>query len=92
MEFEKNTAPTAEDIALADAPKVTVQPLHAEIPIDPVTYHYQQEKTFTFESEKTDGTKWRSKFGQHQHHFAAVTSIGIVVVFAASLSILYLSR
>lgn len=97
MEFEKNKPVTAEDIALADAPKVTLQPTHAEVKAEPVNsnYTHENEATFAFETESTPTpvTSANEHPTNHPHRkIAAVAATAIVFVFGLALFGLYSLR
>ena len=96
MEFEKNKPTTAQDIALADAQKVTLQPLHVDVAVEPISSHiYQQaDATFAFEHEATVDTQ-RSRVGSitRSHHLLAfVSAATTAVIFGGILFWLSLQR
>lgn len=82
MEFEKAKPATAQQVALADAPLMTVQPVHADVRPDvPNTnYTHQNEAVFEFESETTDQAAFRAGTA-HPHHMTGI----IVAATTASL-------
>lgn len=83
MEFEKNKPTTAQDIALADAQKVTLSPLHSEVAPEPLstTYAHQGDGNFGFERESTASTS--DSESKHPHRsLAAAIAIYVSAVFA----------
>lgn len=97
MEFEKNKPATAEDIALADTPKVTLQPVHGEIRTEPINnnYTHENEATFKFEAESTDAAALApdsSSTGRSHHRMAVIVSLATAVVFGLVLFGLYSLR
>ena len=97
MEFEKDTRASAQEIALADAPHVNVEPAHGDVRPDTTNIPNAarpDNRNFEFETESTadlaesSGTKSR-----HSHHrLALVLAIGTVMLFGAALAFLYLFR
>lgn len=97
MEFEKNKPATAEDIALADTPKVTLQPVHGEIRTEPINnnYTHQNEASFKFEAESTDAAALAAgsgSAGHPRHGMAVIVSLATAVVFGLVLFGLYSLR
>jgi hypothetical protein len=94
MEFEHDTPATAKDIALADAPKVTLQPYH-DVQVDSVVADrsHRNEGSFEFETESTDAAALSAQTSNLSHHHTAlVAAIGTVVVFGAILLVLFMAR
>ena len=94
MEFERNTPATPQDIALADAPKVTLQPLNTEIHAESVqnNYSHNNEATFEFETEKTDGESVATNQRHPHTHIAAITSLACACVFGVMLFVIFAFR
>jgi len=91
MEFEHDKPATATDIALADAPKVTLQPYH-DVQTDPVITDrsHRNEGSFAFESESTSAAALTAQASAHPHHRTAlIASLLTVIVFGLALAILY---
>ncbi len=88
MEFEKNIPATAEEIALADAPKLTLQPNNADIAPEPLNSNHSHlnEATFAFESEKTDPASNATPQVNHSHLTATLVAIGCAVLFSGALA------
>jgi hypothetical protein len=90
MEFEKNAPVTAEDVALADAQHVTVQPVHQEIHADlsdaPLITSMESSRTFEFESEATTPSSDKSQSSSHPHRrIALLLAALIAILFAGGL-------
>lgn len=94
MEFERNTPATAQDIALADSPKVTLQPVHGEVRVESTAtnYAHQNEAIFEFESEATDAAAAQQPGTSSHHVTAIITAVAIAVIFGGGLSLLYFLR
>lgn len=88
MEFEKNIPATAEEIALADAPKLTLQPNNADIAPEPLNsnHSHQNEAAFAFESETTDPANSLAPQANHSHATAALVAIGCAVLFGGAVA------
>ena len=84
MEFEKNKPTTAQDIALADAPKVTLKPVHSDVAPEPLSTSYGQhnDNTFSFERDSTANTTDRASTKHPHHSLAAAIAIYAAAVFA----------
>ena len=83
MEFEKNKQTTAQDIALADAQKVTLVPVHSEIIPEPLSANYGRlnDGPVNFELESTEHIG--DAPSKHPHHsLAAAIAIYVAAVFA----------
>ena len=95
MEFERNAPTTAEDLALADTPKVTIQPAH-ELEAMPVIADrsHRTDGSFPFETESTaPAALTSSELNSRAHHRLALTvSTVIVLVFFAAVVSLFLLR
>ena len=94
MEFEHDKPASAADIALADAPKVTLQPYH-DVQVDPVISDrsHRNEGSFEFESESTTAAALTAQATAHPHHHTALlVAVLTVVVFGLCLLMLYLTR
>lgn len=96
MEFEKNIPPTAEDIALADIPKVTIHPLHKDLSLDSRSFDrsHSNEGTFSFEHETTEQhTHNESSLQQHPHRTIALTAaLSSVVTLCLVIAITLIVR
>jgi hypothetical protein len=97
MEFEKNRPTTAQDIALAEIPHVTVEPAHRDIRPDVSNSPHMarpDNRNFEFETESTAQTALTTATpSAHPHrNFALLVTIVTVVLFAAALAVLYLLR
>lgn len=94
MEFEHDTPASAKDIALADAPKVTLQPYN-DVQVDSFVADrsHQAEGSFAFETETTDAAAQSAKTAAPSHHNTALAAaIGTVIVFAVALLALMMTR
>jgi hypothetical protein len=94
MEFEHDKPATATDIALADAPKVTLQPQH-DVQTDPVIRDrsHRNEGSFEFETESTSAAALTAQSSEHPHrHTALFVAFGTVIIFGLALAGLYLMR
>jgi|GEM_PF-2069590 len=97
MEFERNKPTTAEDIALADAPRVTIQPMDANVAPDlamvPGIGNLEARRNFEFETESTTAQALSSSGRRPSHHYLAIL-VGLltVVVFGGAIALLYLLR
>lgn len=94
MEFEHDKPATAKDIALADAPKVTLQPYH-DVDIPPVISDrsHRNEGSFEFETETTDAAALTAQASRHPHHQTAlIAAVVTIVTFGTTLLVLYLTR
>lgn len=94
MEFEKNKPTTAADIALADAPKVTLQPVHGDIHAEAtnMNYSHQGEANFKFESESTDATADTLNRSHPHHRIALIIAIVTAIVFGSCLTALLILK
>jgi hypothetical protein len=97
MEFEKNKPATAQDMALADTPRVTLEPAHGDVrPDTPNVPNAARpdNRNFEFETESTADAALSTGTVSHQshHRFALVLTIITVLLFAAALAVLYLLR
>jgi hypothetical protein len=99
MEFETPKAATMDDIIRADTPRVTLQPLHANVEPDPteaprLADAEAAETVFDFETESTAAAALSStKLTDHPHHTVAVFFAGLVVLmFGGALLAIYLMR
>jgi hypothetical protein len=97
MEFEKNKPITADDIAMANAPHVTLEPAHGDIRPDVANIPNvarPDNRTFKFETESTAEIAAAAPSGvKHQHHsLALIFAIVTVVIFVAVLALLYVVR
>ncbi|MES2875966.1 MAG: hypothetical protein V4678_00690 [Patescibacteria group bacterium] len=94
MEFEKNTPASAQDIALADTPKVTLQPVSSNVRAEAVmnNYSHQNEAAFEFETEST-GTPAAASTTSHSHHkVALISAVLCATLFGAALYVLLSNR
>lgn len=87
MEFEKNAPATAEEIALANAPKITVQPLSNNITPGLLNTNrsHANEATFVFEAETTE-TQVNDGTEKPTHTVAIVIAGACALCFAAGLA------
>lgn len=98
MEFEKNAPTTAQDEALADAPHVTLQPVHGEVKADfsntPAITGDETKRTFDFETESTAAAAVSNgRSASHPHRLTAILlAIVIALLFAGGLYVLYSLR
>ncbi len=99
MEFEKNAPVTAEDVALADAPRLNLQPMHGEVKAEQIdTPHSAQVGTFAFDAESTSADTDTSPEAApasdaHPHKATALlVATGCVVVFGGLVAFVYFSR
>lgn len=99
MEFEKNTPATAEDIALADAPRLTLEPVNGDVKADQFnSVRTFSTETFEFDTESTtpeahDGNAVSSTPEPHPHRMTALlAAIGCVVIFGSLITIVFLNR
>jgi hypothetical protein len=93
MEFEHDKPATAQDIALADAPKVTLQPYH-DVQADSVVADrsHRNEGSFEFESESTDAAALTAQSSTQPHRTALLAAIGTVVAFGVVLLVMLAIR
>jgi len=98
MEFEKDKPATAEDIALANVPRVKLEPAHdglrPDIGNSPNAASRPDNRNFEFETESTaDAAMADTTRSRHPHHSVAlVLTILTVVLFLAALAVLYIMR
>lgn len=94
MEFEHDKPASAADIALADAPKVTLQPYH-DMQVDSVISDrsHRNEGSFEFESESTTAAALTAQATTHPHHqMAIIAAVFTVIVFGLLIFALFLLR
>jgi len=97
MEFETNKPTSSQDIALADAPHVTVEPLHEVTPDltnAPAIGNKEADRTFGFEAESTEAAALSdTNRTAHPHHrLAAVIGLATALAFGAVIYLLYSAR
>lgn len=97
MEFEKNKPATADDITLADAPRVTLEPTHGDlspgIGNSPNAAGRPDNRNFEFETESTAEAALSTPSSRHPHRKTALLfTLLTVILFAAALAVLYLLR
>jgi len=102
MEFETNKPTSSQDIALADAPHVTVEPLHevtpdltnADLTNAPAIGNKEADRTFGFEAESTEAAALSdTNRTAHPHHrLAAVIGLATALAFGAVIYLLYSAR
>lgn len=96
MEFEKNAPTTAQDIALADAARVTLQPMHGDIKPDSITSTAiatdATRESFEFETESTaPAAMSSSKLTDHPHHtMAIIIALISMLTFGGMMSAFFL--
>lgn len=93
MEFGKSTKVSAEDVALADAPRVALQPVHRDIRSQtPTVQDSEVVSGFAFEQESTAEAAI-VKPAKHPHHSTAViVSICVTAVFVGAIAFFYFLR
>lgn len=96
MEFEKNTPATPQEVALASVPKLTMQPVSANVTPEPLLENrsYQSEASFAFETEQTvapqpDQSATPSK---SVHTTAAIVATCCVVLFSLAVAAILMLR
>lgn len=98
MEFERNTPTTAQDIALADTPRLLLDPLHSDVHADlsnaPRLQNGDVARTFEFETESTAvaATSSAKNSSAAHHRTAALLGAGTALLFIAGVVILYVVR
>lgn len=96
MEFGNSTKASQEDINLADAPRVILDPIHEEITASiPMTTGSEALQEFTFETESTteQAAALPNPTESYPHHRTAlVAAVGAVLIFSAGLLTLYILR
>jgi len=92
MEFESNTPPSDREIALADAPRLSIQPVHIDrLPeATSIDRSRRNDRTFEFERETTTETAIQSS---HPHHRTAIIAgVACAVLFCSVIMLLYLAQ
>ncbi len=97
MEFERNAPTTAQDVALADTPRLSLDPLHTDIQADlsnaPHLANDEAARTFEFETESTAAAAKSRTDGSTSHHrTAALLGAATALLFISSIVVLYLVR
>ena len=95
MEFEKNTPATDAQIALAETPRLTVQPQHVNLKIDQAEHGFSQTPgSLTFEVETTSAlSPATTPTNSHPHKlFAFAVAALSACLFAGALTFAYLNR
>ena len=94
MEFETNDEPSNEAVALAQAPKVMLQPIHS-IEAAPMSAQHDPavERTFDFERETTTAMTAVPAHDDTTNHKTALAVAALcALVFVAILLILFIAR
>lgn len=97
MEFERNAPTTAQDVALADAPRLSLNPLHGDVRADlssaPRLGSASATQPFEFETESTAAAAKSHTSGSTSHHrTAALLGAATALLFISGLIVLYLVR
>jgi hypothetical protein len=94
MEFEKNKPTTQRDITLANAARVTLQPYHQNIDIDPVSNEHMSSTSAYVDAipGKTQSQHSDISAGIRHHKFAAIVTLIVTVLLAAGMYWLFQHR
>lgn len=91
MEFEDNRPATTEEIALANAPRLTLKPTHSDVAPEPLntTLPRQDEPNFAFDAESTQQVitaEPQAEPRAQTHKTALIVSVGCALLFACALT------
>lgn len=97
MEFEKDKPASAEEIALADAPHMSVNPAHSDIQPNAANVPSAarpDNRNFEFETESTAELAMSNAGGKRQSHHrnALVLALLTVVLFGVAIAVWYVYR